>query len=94
MRFWGRKTAADRPTDSAEPQIAPETRNSNEEGQSVPGERGVPPQGAFRSVQSRVSSVLTVTLMVILSAGLLTWYYANAIGRGAKVRSSASGSLL
>ncbi len=89
MRFWGRKTEADRPTDSSESQIAPETRDANAEGQGVSGERGVPPQSAFRSVQSRVSSVLTVTLMVILSAGLLIWYYANAMGRGAKVRNSA-----
>lgn len=90
MKFWGRKTDAGRSTDPAE-QVSAEAGDANqqEEHQSVEGERGVPPQSAFRSVQSRVSSVLTITLMVILSAGLLTWYYANAIGRGAKVRSSA-----
>jgi type IV secretion system protein VirB10 len=62
---------------------------SHEEQQEVAGERGLPPQNPFKSVQSRVSSTLTVTLMIALAAGLLIWYYSTAIGRSAKARSAA-----
>jgi type IV secretion system protein VirB10 len=62
---------------------------SHEEPQGVAGERGLPPQNPFRSVQSRVSSTLTVALMIALAAGLLIWYYSTALGRGDKARSAA-----
>jgi type IV secretion system protein VirB10 len=66
-----------------------DTPQDREESPGVAGERGVPPGQAFKSVQSRVSSALTVALMVVLSAGLLIWYYSSAIGRSAKARSAA-----
>jgi type IV secretion system protein VirB10 len=62
---------------------------SHEEPQGVAGERGLPPQNPFKSVQSRVSSTLTVALMIALAAGLLIWYYSTALGRGDKARSAA-----
>jgi type IV secretion system protein VirB10 len=62
---------------------------SHEEQQGVAGERGLPPQNPFKSVQSRVSSTLTVALMIALAAGLLIWYYSTALGRGDKARSAA-----
>src|ERR1700722_20986657 len=55
----------------------------------VSGERGLPPQHAFKSVQSRVSSTLTVALVSALAAGLLIWYYATALGRGDQARRAA-----
>lgn len=60
---------------------------THEEG--VVGERGLPPQNPFKSVQSRVSSTLTVALMIALAAGLLIWYYSTALGRGDMARSAA-----
>lgn len=59
------------------------------EQQGVAGERGLPPQNPFKSVQSRVSSTLTVALTIALAAGLLIWYYSTALGRGDKARSQA-----
>jgi type IV secretion system protein VirB10 len=55
----------------------------------VAGERGIPPRNPFQSMQSRVTGVLTVTLMVVLAAGLLTWYYSGAITRHAREHRSA-----
>jgi type IV secretion system protein VirB10 len=55
----------------------------------VAGERGIPPRNPFQSMQSRVASVLTIALMVVLAAGLLTWYYSGAITRHARERRSA-----
>jgi len=50
----------------------------------VPGERGIPSVNRVRSVQSRVSTVLTLTLMIGLAGGLLIWYYSGAINRSAR----------
>jgi type IV secretion system protein VirB10 len=50
----------------------------------VPGERGIPSVNRVRSVQSRVSTVLTLTLMFGLAGGLLVWYYSGAINRSAR----------
>lgn len=55
----------------------------------VTGERGLPPLQPFRSVQSRVSGLLTSGLMIALAAGLLVYYYSHAMNRGAQARSEA-----
>lgn len=47
----------------------------------VPGERGIPSINRARSIQSRVSSMLAVGLMMTLGLGLLTWYYARILTR-------------
>src|SRR5206468_1952811 len=56
---------------------------------AVPGERGIPSINRVRSVQSRVSSVLTVTLLCALAVGLLVWYYSGAINRSARAQQLA-----
>src|SRR5712675_394037 len=48
---------------------------------SVPGERGIASVNRAPSMQSRISSVLAVSLMSALGLGLLTWYYANTVSR-------------
>jgi type IV secretion system protein VirB10 len=53
------------------------------------GERGIPSVNRARSVQSRVTSVLAVTLMSVLAAALMIWYYSGAINRGARAHAIA-----
>lgn len=60
----------------------------NESGE-IPGERGIPSVNRVRSVQSRVTSVLAVTLMSVLAAALMIWYYSGAINRNARAHAIA-----
>jgi len=53
----------------------------------VRGERGFPIVGGARSLQSRMSSLLAAALMISVGAGMLAWYYAEALSRPAAVRS-------
>ena len=55
----------------------------------IPGERGIPSVNRVRSVQSRVTSVLAVTLMGSLAAALMIWYYSGAIHRSARAQALA-----
>jgi type IV secretion system protein VirB10 len=55
----------------------------------IPGERGIPSVNRARSVQSRVTSVLAVSLMGSLAAALMIWYYSGAIHRSARVQQEA-----
>ncbi len=55
----------------------------------IPGERGIPSVNRVRSVQSRVTSVLAVTLISILAAALMIWYYSGAIGRSGRAQALA-----
>ena len=57
--------------------------------ESVPGERGIASVNRAPSMQSRVSSMLAISLMSALGLGLLTWYYANTISRHAKAVQTA-----
>jgi type IV secretion system protein VirB10 len=68
---------------------ADETEAPSEGAANIPGERGIPPITRVRSVQSRVSTVLTVTLMGLLAAGLMVWYYSGAIGRSERAQQLA-----
>lgn len=56
---------------------------------SIAGERGVPSVNRARSLQSRVSSMLAIGLMMALGLGLLTWYYAHAFTRPSRALQSA-----
>ncbi len=58
---------------------------------AVCGERGEAVNQAT-SVQSRVSNVLAIGLMIALGLGMLTWYYANAITRHSRARQDAQAS--
>jgi type IV secretion system protein VirB10 len=66
---------------------ADETLSDGESG--VTGERGIPSVNRVRSAQSRVTSVLAVTLMGALAAALLIWYYSGAIHRNARAQELA-----
>jgi type IV secretion system protein VirB10 len=56
---------------------------------SVRGERGRPFVSTTRSLQSRVSSIMACGLMIILGAGMLTWYYTNALSRQSRAKRNA-----
>jgi type IV secretion system protein VirB10 len=56
---------------------------------SVRGERDATPVNRATSVQSRISSVLAISLMSVLGLAMLTWYYANAVTRQSRARQSA-----
>jgi type IV secretion system protein VirB10 len=68
-------------TPGPEPSEAPET--------PLAGDRGIPSVNRARSVQSRVSSLLALTLMCALGLGLLSWYYARALTRPHEARQAA-----
>ncbi len=55
----------------------------------IDGDRGIPSINRARSVQSRVSSLLAITLMSTLGLGLLTWYYAKTLTRPSQVQHAA-----
>ncbi|MGO9512383.1 MAG: type IV secretion system protein VirB10 [Steroidobacteraceae bacterium] len=55
----------------------------------VLGERATTAVNRAISVQSRLSSILAVTLMSVLGLGSLTWYYANTMTRQSRARQSA-----
>jgi type IV secretion system protein VirB10 len=60
--------------------------------EGISGDRGIPSINRVRSVQSRVTSVLAISLMSLLGAGLLTWYYARALSRPAAAQHAAVAS--
>ena len=89
MSFWRREPSepsAPTPPGAAGEPPADETRQPHGGSGEIPGERGIPSVNRVRSVQSRVSSVLAVTLMGALAAGLMIWYYSGAIGRSARAQ--------
>ena len=55
----------------------------------IAGERGIPSVNRVRSVQSRATSVLAVTLMGALAAALMVWYYSGAIHRSERAQALA-----
>lgn len=57
--------------------------------ESIEGDRGIPSVNRARSVQSRVSSVLALTLMSALGLGLLSWYYARTLSRPREAQNAA-----
>lgn len=59
----------------------------------VRGERATLIAGGARSLQSRVTSLLAAGLMISVGAGMLTWYYAEALPRPAAARTRAQASL-
>jgi type IV secretion system protein VirB10 len=55
----------------------------------IVGERGTTLVNRGASTQSRLSSVLALSLMSVLGIGSLTWYYANSMTRQSRARQSA-----
>src|SRR5882724_10102479 len=56
---------------------------------TVRGERGTSSVSTVRSLQSRVSSIMACGLMMILGAGMLTWYYTSAISSQSRAKRNA-----
>jgi len=75
-----------RPADPAPP-------GSMSDEQVVRGERGTPSVSTVRSLQSRVSSIMACGLMMILGAGMLTWYYSGAISRQSRAKQNAQSAV-
>jgi type IV secretion system protein VirB10 len=61
-------------------------RPSGSAADQVLGERGSTLVDRAASLQSRLSSILAITLMSVLGLGALTWYYANNIARQARAK--------
>jgi len=83
---------------SREPQMgSPRDNSAAEQGSpwagAVPGERGTSIVSRARSLQSRMTSLLAAGLMISVGAGMLAWYYAEALSRPAAVRTPAHASL-
>jgi type IV secretion system protein VirB10 len=57
--------------------------------EGVQGERGAALVNRAASVQSRLSSVLALSLMSVLGIGSLAWYYANSFSRQNRARQNA-----
>jgi type IV secretion system protein VirB10 len=62
-------------------------------GSELAGDRGIPALNRARSVQSRLSSLLAVSLMSVLGLGLLTWYYSRALTRPAEAHQAAQAAV-
>lgn len=72
---------------TGEPAMAPEAQ------EPIAGDRGIPSINRARSIQSRVSSVLSIALVSALGLGLLTWYYAKTLTRPAEVQHAAQAAV-
>lgn len=59
----------------------------------IHGERGSSIVSGVRSLQSRMSSLLAAALMMSVGAGMLAWYYAEALSRPAAPRSAVHAPL-
>ena len=69
------------------------SRGPGEGEEVIPGDRGIPSINRARSIQSKVSSVLAITLMSTLGLGLLTWYYAKTLTRPAQAQHAAQAAV-
>ena len=78
--------------EGAEPlQAAESAGEAREEG--IAGDRGIPSINRARSLETRVSSVLAISLMSALGLGLLTWYYARTLTRPAQAQHAAQAAV-
>lgn len=66
-----------------------EQRGPQEREHRVAGERSIASVNRTRSLQSRVSNLLAMGLMLSLGIGLLTWYYSRTFARQARVQQAA-----
>lgn len=66
-----------------------EQREPREREHRVAGERGIASVNRTRSLQSRVSNLLAMGLMLSLGIGLLTWYYSRTFARQAQAQQTA-----
>jgi type IV secretion system protein VirB10 len=88
IREAGRSVADDRSAPAEEEPLEPNAAGPGGT-HTVKGERGIPSVNRARSLQSRLSNMLAITLMLALGLGLLTWYYARVLTHPAKAAASA-----
>ncbi len=60
---------------------------------AVQGERGAPLIASGMSLQSRISNLLAMALMMAIGVAFLAWYYTHAAMRPARARQSAQATL-
>ncbi|MFI4905081.1 MAG: type IV secretion system protein VirB10 [Steroidobacteraceae bacterium] len=60
---------------------------------AVQGERGAPLIASGMSLQSRISNLLAMALMLAIGVAFLAWYYTHAAMRPARARQSAQATL-
>ena len=77
------------PDTSIEPGTASDTATLEAPADHVEGERRIGSINRARSLQSRVSSVLSIGLLSALALGLLGWYYAHTYAAQSQARQSA-----
>ena len=80
-------------SDSVRAESTGESTRPGEGDEVIAGDRGIPSINRARSIQSKVSSVLAITLMSTLGLGLLTWYYAKTLTRPAQARHAAQAAV-
>ncbi|HEX2790679.1 MAG TPA: type IV secretion system protein VirB10 [Steroidobacteraceae bacterium] len=71
----------------------PAARGQPPEEHAVLGERGAPLIARAWSLQSRVSNLLAMALMLAIGVAFLAWYYTHAAARPALMRQSAQAKL-
>lgn len=76
------------------PDIAGTNGEERAEAAGVRGERALPLVSAVHNVQARLNSALATGLMIALGIAALTWYYAHALNRTARVRQNAQAAAL
>ena len=79
--------------DGSDPARPTEAAAADESDDAIPGDRGIPSINRARSIQSKVTSVLAMTLMSALGLGLLTWYYAKTLTRSAQAQHAAQAAV-
>jgi type IV secretion system protein VirB10 len=62
-------------------------------GQAVSGERSTPLIARAASLQSRISNLLAMALMLVIGGAFLAWYYTHAAARPALARQGAQARL-
>jgi type IV secretion system protein VirB10 len=61
---------------------------------NVRADRGTTVVHRTRSIQSRLASLISIGMVLILGLGFLTWYYTSALRRPAQVKLDAQASLV
>lgn len=71
----------------------PGNRGQSPDDQAVAGERSTPLIARAASLQSRISNLLAMALMLAIGVAFLAWYYSHAAARPALARQSAQSRL-
>ena len=66
----------EQPPDADEPRVT-SAGDAAERNREIAGERGIPSVNRMRSMQSRVTNVLALGFISLMTLGLLAWYYTH-----------------